>query len=117
MSGDGGFWIAWLGDTPVGHIGAQDIGGFVELRRMYVREEFRRRGIGTLLVRSLLKHCTSRGIRAIELYTERDGPGRILYKKLGFRETEKPGKEFQERWPKGEWWRYASGGIRMRLDI
>jgi hypothetical protein len=40
-----------------------------------------------------------------------------LYKKLGFCETENPGKEFQERWPKGEWWRYASGEIRMRLDV
>ncbi len=61
QSGDGGFWIAWLGDTPVGHLGAQDLGGVLELRRMYVREEFRRGGIGTLLVRSLIEHCTSDG--------------------------------------------------------
>jgi GNAT superfamily N-acetyltransferase len=123
LSGDGGFWIAWSKETPVGNIGAQDIGGFVELRRMYVREKFRRRGIGTLLVRSLIEHCKSRGIRAIELFTHRDGPGRYMYKKLGFRKIKEPGGEFQERWPKGEWWRSTRGTmddssqIRMRLDI
>jgi len=124
VSGDGGFWIAWSAETPVGHIGAQDIGGFVELRRMYVREKFRRRGIGTLLVRSLIEHCKSEGIRAIQLFTHRDRPGRYMYKKkLGFRKTDEPGGEFQEGWPKGEWWRSTRGTMddpsqtRMRLDI
>jgi hypothetical protein len=36
LTGSGGFWIAWKGATPVGHIGAQDTGSVVELRRMYV---------------------------------------------------------------------------------
>ncbi len=43
---------------------------------------------------------------------------------MGFRETENPGNEFQNREPKGERWRSArrskddpSGEIRMRLDI
>jgi len=48
LRGAGGFWLAWEGDTPVGRVGAQDLGATgVELRRMYVRAECRRRGIGT----------------------------------------------------------------------
>jgi len=30
----GNFWIAWVDDQPVGRIGAQDLGEYVELRRM-----------------------------------------------------------------------------------
>ncbi len=30
----GGFWLAWSGETPAGHIGGQDMGNAIELRRM-----------------------------------------------------------------------------------
>jgi len=56
----GNFWIAWVDDQPVGRIGAQDLGEYVELRRMYVRKEFRRPGIGSLLAQTLIElkmHC------------------------------------------------------------
>jgi hypothetical protein len=26
LRGSGGFWLAWAGDAPVGHVGAQDLG-------------------------------------------------------------------------------------------
>jgi len=28
----GNFWIAWIDDLPLGHIGAQDKGDYIELR-------------------------------------------------------------------------------------
>ena len=43
LRGAGGFWLAWYEETPAGHVGAQDLGGVIELRRMYVRAEYRRR--------------------------------------------------------------------------
>ncbi|MEZ4618432.1 MAG: hypothetical protein R2867_23360 [Caldilineaceae bacterium] len=37
LSGAGGFWLAWQRDAPVGYVGGQDLGGVMELRRMYVK--------------------------------------------------------------------------------
>ncbi|MBN2312110.1 MAG: GNAT family N-acetyltransferase [Candidatus Hydrogenedentes bacterium] len=61
LSGAGGFWLACCGDMPVGQGGAQDLGGLVELRRMYVRAEDRRRGIGARLVNALIEHMKGPG--------------------------------------------------------
>jgi GNAT superfamily N-acetyltransferase len=106
----GNFWIAWIGDQPVGHIGAQDKGDYVELRRMYVRIEYRRRGIGTLLVRALIKHCLEHKVGIIELWTAEQGPGRFLYEKHGFRKVEIVGEEFDCTTD-------GNNQIRMRLAL
>jgi GNAT superfamily N-acetyltransferase len=116
LRGAGGFWLAWWGDVPAGHVGAQDLGGVVELRRMYVRAEYRRRGIGTRLVQALIEHCASQGVQAIELWTAEEGPGRQLYRRLGFRRTGGPGPGYEQvdaatgRPP-------AADEIRMRLKL
>jgi GNAT superfamily N-acetyltransferase len=116
LSGRGGFWLAWFDGTPVGHVGAQDLGEGIELRRMYVRREFRRRGIGTLLVRELVGHCGCQGVSAIELWTAERGPGRALYETIGFRATAGPGFEFGNV---GTLTRFEPGSdeVRMRLDL
>jgi GNAT superfamily N-acetyltransferase len=106
----GNFWIAWLDDQPVGHIGAQDLGAYVELRRMYVRKEFRRQEIGSLLVQTLIEHCTFHKVGAIELWTAQDGPGRFLYEKFGFRLVDMPAGELGEKMA-------MKGEIRMRLEL
>jgi len=116
LSESGGFWLAWYGDIPIGHIGAQDLGGVVELRRMYVKAEYRRRGAGAKLVQALIKHCVVMEIKAIELWTAESGPGRFLYEKMGFCKTDKPGVEFENV-------EFATGRsarpdeIRMRLNL
>jgi GNAT superfamily N-acetyltransferase len=121
LRGAGGFWLAWWEDTPAGHVGAQDLGGpdgcvGVELRRMYVRAEYRRRGIGTRLVRALIEHCTAKGARAIELWTARDGLGRRLYAGLGFCRTDQPGPG-HERVEEETGYQPGPDEIRMRLDL
>jgi GNAT superfamily N-acetyltransferase len=121
LRGAGGFWLAWDGETPVGHVGAQDLGGTdgcvgVELRRMYVRAEYRRRGIGTRLVQALIEHCATQGARAIELWTARDGLGRRLYAGLGFCRTDRPGPGY-ERVEAETGYRPGPDEIRMRLDL
>jgi len=111
LAGAGGFWLAWAEGAPVGHVGAQDLGGgAIELRRMYVRAEYRRQGIGSLLVRTLIAHCAARGAAAIELWTAPAGPGRWLYGQLGFRRAVAPGPEFAVIPPN-------ENEIRMRLDL
>lgn len=96
MTGAGGFWIAWWGDRPAGHVGVQDVGGSVELRRMYVRAGYRRRGIGTQLVHTLIAHCEAQNVAFIELWTASDGPGRRLYEKVGFRVIDEPPNEVRK---------------------
>jgi GNAT superfamily N-acetyltransferase len=85
---NGNFWIARLGKFPVGHIGAQDMETHIELRRMYVRKEYRRLGVGTQLVQTLIDHCCANNVNVIELWTDAQGPGRFLYEKLGICEVE-----------------------------
>jgi GNAT superfamily N-acetyltransferase len=116
LRGAGNFWLAWRAGCPVGCVGGQDVGGAIELRRMYVRANCRRLGVGTALVRALIAHSRAQGIRAIELWTAADGPGRRLYRALGFREVEGPGGEFKDLSART---RYTPGAdeVRMRLDV
>ncbi len=106
----GNFWIAWVDGEPAGNVGAQDMGEYIELRRMYVRKEYRRLGIGTLLVQALIDHCKKQKAYVIKLWTAADGPGRFLYATLGFRQVELQGEELQNRFA-------LRGEIRMRLDL
>jgi GNAT superfamily N-acetyltransferase len=118
LSRSGGFWLAWYGNIPIGHVGAQDLGGVIELRRMYVKAEYRRRGVGTQLVQTLIRHCTAKGVRAIELWTDENGLGHFLYKRLGFCRTDKLGTEFENlEFATGRSSTARPGEIRMRLDL
>jgi GNAT superfamily N-acetyltransferase len=110
LHGGGGFWLAWVGAEAVGSVGAQDLGGVAELRRMYVLPGFRRRGIGARLVEALINHCSRNGIRAIELWTAEDGPGRFLYSKLGFWIVSGKGQGFEPA-------KDNPDEIRMRLEL
>jgi GNAT superfamily N-acetyltransferase len=106
----GNFWIAWMEDQPVGFVGAQDKGDFIELRNMYVRKEYRRHGIGSLLVQTLIEHCRKQKSGIVKLWTSNTGPGRFLYAKLGFRPVKLQGDEFNNP--------YAIGDeIRMRIEL
>lgn len=106
----GNFWIAWMEDQPAGFVGGQDKGDYIELRNMYVREEYRRYGIGSLLVQALLDHCEKQKVGAVKLWTSNVGPGRFLYAKLGFRQVELNGDELNINYA-------LSGEIRMRFDL
>lgn len=115
-SGAGGFWLAWWENDPVGHIGGQDFGGVIELRRMYVLALVRQRGIGTCLVQTLLDHCKTQSIKAVELWTEYGGLGYRLYARMGFKMTAEPGEEFSDLFHRTN---FVPGEdeIRMRLDL
>jgi GNAT superfamily N-acetyltransferase len=106
----GNFWIAWVGATPAGYVGAQDMGKGIELRRMYVQPSFRRHGVGGRLVHCLIEHCTAHGVKIIELWTAYDGLGRHLYAKFGFRPTAQRGPEFSMA-------PIRDGEMRIRLNL
>jgi GNAT superfamily N-acetyltransferase len=116
LCGAGGFWLAWLNQQPVGQVAAQDMGGAVELRRMYVMPICRRLGIGSALVAALLAHCRSCGVKTVELWTDQDGLGRRLYNHLNFRVIDRPGSEFFDLVQRTN---YDPGprAVRMRYDL
>ena len=116
LRGAGNFWLAWYMDVPIGYVGGQDVGGAIELRRMYVKASYRRLGVGTALVATLIARSQTQGIHAIELWTAANGPGRRLYHAHEFRQTEGPGVEFKDIRTHT---RYTPGAdeIRMRLDM
>lgn len=116
LRGAGGFWLAWWEKNPAGHIGGQDFEGTIELRRMYVRAEYRRRGIATRLIQALLDHCKTQSIKAVELWTAENGLGRRLYEKMGFHITSAPGNEFSDLVYRTNF-NPGKDQIRMRLDF
>ncbi len=62
-------------------------GGPAEIKRLYVRPEFRRHGIGKMLVQRALMEARSIGCRLVRLDTLREMPPAIaLYTGFGFKE-------------------------------
>src|SRR4051812_41125540 len=83
----------WVAETPqqevVGMIGVQHHDeGTGEIRRLRVKQEFRRRGIGSALVETALQFCQSHGYLKITLDTfmERE-PAIKLFEKFRFRHS------------------------------
>ncbi len=82
------FWVAQLRDGKiVGMIGVQQHdAGVGEIRRLRVAAGFRRRGIGSALIRTALQFCQEHQYIKIELdsYVERE-PALRLFEKFRFR--------------------------------
>ena len=86
------FWVAETeGPTPeiVGMIGVQQHEDSVgEIRRLRVREDFRRKGIGSALVETAIRFCRDRSFLkiALDTFMERE-PAIRLFEKFHFRHT------------------------------
>jgi ribosomal protein S18 acetylase RimI-like enzyme len=90
MKPDGNqFWVAENGGEVVGMIGVQahdaDCG---EIRRLRVRTDHRRKGIGSALVEAALRFCQEKGYLKIQLdtFVEREAAIR-LFEKFRFRHS------------------------------
>ena len=92
------FWVAETTDDGGGNGGAKQIIGMIgvqqhedsvgEIRRLRVRQDFRRRGIGSALVEMALKFCRDRGYLkiALDTFMERE-PAVKLFEKFHFRHS------------------------------
>jgi ribosomal protein S18 acetylase RimI-like enzyme len=86
------FWVAQLTDARpevVGMIGVQQHEDSVgEIRRLRVRQDLRRRGIGSALIETALKFCRDRGYLkiALDTFVERE-PAIKLFEKFHFRHS------------------------------
>lgn len=83
----GGFWVAESSDTIVGMFGLEpNRPTAMELRRMYVSPEARRRGIARQMLQFAEHECGLRGIRSLTLSTsELQGEALALYRAAGYR--------------------------------
>jgi len=81
-----GWFLATLGDTPVGTVGAVDYGPFAYIGLMTVRPEYQRRGIGHALMQRLLAWLDARGT-PMELLDATEA-GAPVYAHFGFVEED-----------------------------
>jgi GNAT superfamily N-acetyltransferase len=83
----GGFWVARDGNAVVGMFGLEPTGdNAMELRRMYVDPDRRRRGIARRMLDFAEQECRRRGRLHMELSTsEVQGEALALYRASGYR--------------------------------
>ena len=100
----GGEYLAWVAEDPkhtvIGGAGAQlrplvprphpdgkgvELGPEAIVLSVYVEREWRRKGVGELLMRELLDVLKQRNIRRVVLHASDDG--RRIYERLGFQQT------------------------------
>jgi len=83
------FLVAYLDGRAVGCGCIKPLSKYAcELKRMFVKEGFRKKGIAIKVIEKLLAEAKKRGFRKILLETGPMQPEAInLYKKLGFEET------------------------------
>jgi GNAT superfamily N-acetyltransferase len=96
LGGAGNFWIAHYAGQPAGFMGGQDLGGVIEVRRVYVVASLRRQGIGRALMYALIQYSRVHSVAAIEVWTGVNGLGRKLYEACGFQVTAQPGLGFAD---------------------
>ena len=80
------FFVAYADDQPAGCGGLQIVGDeYAEIKRMYVRRQFRRRGVARQVVAYLTEYARARHIPLLRLETGIHQVEAInLYRRLGF---------------------------------
>jgi putative acetyltransferase len=84
----GRIYIASVAENVAGCIALRpmDEEGICEMKRLFVREEFRGKGIGKMLAERIIAEAQQIGYRAMRLDTlQRMESARALYTKLGFK--------------------------------
>lgn len=88
-SPDGRLFLAYSGEDLAGCAALRKIGpGVCEMKRLFVRDEFRRFGIGRLLIDELITAAREIGYRLMRLdtYPAKMGKAVELYRRYGFTE-------------------------------
>ena len=83
---EGAFLVAREGDKVVGCVGIKKIGdGTCEMKRFFVKDGYKGRGIGKRLVDEIIKEAKCRGYSRMRLDSlKRMDRALILYRKFGF---------------------------------
>lgn len=84
--GDSCFWVAEYREEVIGMIGVQKTSeGTAEIRRLRVREDYRRKGVGARLMEMAVAFCRDHGCLKVilDVRIER-GPAISLFENFGF---------------------------------
>jgi len=88
--------IQWDG-ADIGWMQVSEAAKQRHLHQLHIVSEFRNRGIGTWLIRSLLEQAGARG-QAVALNVIRGNPALLLYRRLGFQVVGGDGEKHHMRW-------------------
>lgn len=80
----GGMKVAVSDGDVVGFVFAFTSRGIGWITLLCVKQEFRRRKIGTRLLQAALAYLSTQGVRVVKLDVEPESPAAGLYKKFGF---------------------------------
>jgi putative acetyltransferase len=85
---EGRLLLALDGDLPAGCVALRQLDGRIcEMKRLYVRPQYRGTGLGRLLAEHVIAEARLAGYRQVRLDTLPSmAPARLLYQQLGFRE-------------------------------
>ncbi len=78
-------FAASIGGARAGLAGLQSLSGVGYISTVVTMPEFRRRGVGSALVRRVVDESLRAGDRVVHLLAEKNGPPQSLYERLGFR--------------------------------
>lgn len=77
--------VAMDGDTLVGYVGSQSVLGEADMMNLAVLPQYRRQGIGRMLVNALVEQLRSREVMCLSLEVRASNEGAIaLYQSIGF---------------------------------
>jgi len=77
--------IICIGDRRIGWMQVADYAGHLHLRQLHLVRDFRGQGIGTRLIKDLLRRGDALG-KPVSLDVMHGNPARLLYLRLGFRQ-------------------------------
>jgi putative acetyltransferase len=84
----GAFFVVEVDATVVGFVGYAphyEHEGVFELKKLYLRRAARGRGLGRLLIQTILEECRERGARRVELWSDtRFLTAHAVYERCGF---------------------------------
>ncbi len=85
--GQSGFWVAQFGEEIIGMVGVQKTAdNAAEIRRLRVREPYRRRGVATRLMEQALSFCQRHGYLKVVLDVRIErGPAIALFENFNFK--------------------------------
>ena len=92
----GRLWVICAGEEPIGYLALTlgysfEFGGYdAFVDEIYIRADYRRRGIGTLALQFAESTCRTLHVRALHLEVERENVNaQALYRKVGFIEYDR----------------------------
>lgn len=77
--------VATDGETVAGYIGSQSVEGEADMMNVAVHPDYRRQGVGKMLVDGLVEALKEKGVHSLSLEVRRSNQSAIrLYEKTGF---------------------------------